>query len=504
MQNFKPVIGLEIHTQLNLKEKMFSPERFDFGALQNTLISEISLGYPGTLPVLNMDAFKKAITLGLACNSKITRENYFSRKNYFYPDLPKGYQITQDDTPICKGGFINYEVDGIEKQISLTRIHIEEDAAKLQVIEGGENYFSKDNNASIIKNYFLHDKNNDISIDFNRSGVALLEIVTEPEFNSGYEVFCFLHELRRIVRYLNISNGNMEEGSMRCDANISVMPKDSNVYGQRVEVKNMNSIKNVQLAIEYEIERQIGIISQGKEIIPETRMFDSQECTTKFQRLKEKAADYKYFQEPDLNPVRISDEMIEVIRKSLSVLPYEYKKKLVEEYSLTSYQADVLIEDKELISFYEMICGEGFKHYKTVANWVLGPVKGLINELKIEYEEIKKYSRNIRELILMVLNSEVSYSVASQNILKYMLLNSEKDPHIIATKFNFLQNDDKFFIEKIVEEVLKEYPNKVLEYKNGKNGLLGFFVGETFKRSENKANPKTINDILLTKLKGIL
>ena len=209
MQNFKPVIGLEIHTQLNLKEKMFSPERFDFGALQNTLISEISLGYPGTLPVLNMDAFKKAITLGLACNSKITRENYFSRKNYFYPDLPKGYQITQDDTPICKGGFINYEVDGIEKQISLTRIHIEEDAAKLQVIEGGENYFSKDNNASIIKNYFLHDKNNDISIDFNRSGVALLEIVTEPEFNSGYEVFCFLHELRRIVRYLNISNGNM-------------------------------------------------------------------------------------------------------------------------------------------------------------------------------------------------------------------------------------------------------------------------------------------------------
>lgn len=499
MCKYSSVIGLEIHIQLNLEQKVFSPERFEFGILPNSLTSEISLGYPGTLPILNKKVFESAIKLGLSCNSTITKKNFFSRKNYFYPDLPKGYQITQDETPICTGGFINFSVDNKESRINLTRIHIEEDAAKIQVLDKCEEVCEK-NILHGLKNYIIKNEDKIIEIDFNRSGVALLEIVTEPEFSSGYEVFCFLHELRRIVRFLDICNGNMEEGSMRCDANISIMPENSNIYGQRVEVKNMNSIKNTQLAIEYEIKRQVDIISNSGHIVPETRTFDPNTGTTIFQRLKESKDDYKYFYEPDINPIYITEDYINEVKENISILPYEYKKKMMKEHGLSSYQAEVLLEDGILIKFYEEICSNNFKHYVTVANWLLGPIKGFINENKNEFKDIKKYIKGIRELILMVLNNEVNYTIAVQKILKHIFLCPEKDPHVIAVELQILSTDDLSFIEEIISEVLIEYKNKVIEYKNGKKGLLGFFIGEVFRRSNFKANPKKIEKILLSKI----
>ena len=486
MQNFNAVIGLEIHIQLNLSHKMFSPERFEFGMLSNMLTSPVSLALPGTLPTVNMQAFDSAIKLGLACHADITHQNSFSRKNYFYPDLPKGYQITQDETPICRHGFICFDVAGQERKINITRIHIEEDAASLK-------------ESDTAGQYHFNDSGKKMNIDFNRAGVALLEVVTEPDFRSGEEVFFFLREFRRIVRYLNISNGNMEEGSMRCDANVSVMPAGSKTLGQRVEVKNMNSISNVQKAIEYEIHRQRDIISSGGSIEPQTRMFDAMTTTTVFQRIKEEKKDYKYFDEPDIEPIIITEEHINNVRQTLSLLPYEYKKKLMNEYGLNSFQSETLIEDKDLIDLYERICSEGFKNYVTVAKWLLGPIKGFVNELKIDITDFNIPIRNIRQLISMVLDGRVSYTAASQEILKHMFEHPQDTPEDIAKKLNLLQIDDDEYISRLVDQVLEQYKDKVIEYKKGKKGLLGLFVGEVLKLSCGKANPQKINSIITNK-----
>lgn len=472
MQEFKAVIGLEIHAQLKIKSKMFAPEHFEFGVMPNTLISAISLAYPGTLPCINKEAIDCAIKLGLACNSTIEHVNYFARKNYFYPDLPKGYQITQDTTPICRGGYIVFDVGEHEKRIHITRIHLEEDAGKLTYNDDG------------------------VDVDYNRAGVALVEIVTEPEFNSSDEVFAFLHELRRIVRYLDVCNGNMEEGSLRCDANVSIMPIDSTLLGNKVEVKNMNSISNVKTAIEYEINRQKDILLSAGKVSQETRMFDPEHGITKLQRKKEDFSDYKYFLEPDLNPVFVSEEWIKNISLLLPELPRQYKKRLIQENGLTEYQARVLIENKDLLLLFEDITSQNFNNDAIVANWVLGPIRGCMNSRKVSFEETGMASENLRELISMVINGDVSYTVATQEILPVMFDNITLSPNDIAKKFNCLQNDDVTYINALSEEVLKSYPSKVAEYKNGKKGLLGFFVGEVMRKSNMKADPKIANKIL--------
>ena len=476
MRSYIATIGLEIHVQLKTKRKIFSPENFEFGIRLNSATSPASLALPGSLPTINTEAISLGIKLGLVCGSNICQDISFARKNYFYPDLPKGYQITQDETPICKGGQVKFDSGGEEKTINLTRIHLEEDAGK------------------ITRN------NGEMIIDFNRAGVSLVEIVTEPEFNSGQEVFDFLHELRRIVRYLGISNGNMEEGSLRCDANISIREEKDTQLGTRVEVKNMNSINNVKKAIESEIKRQERIIDDGGVIRQETRMFDVNREETVFQREKEAYGDYKYFQEPDINPIHISTEWIESIRKTTPPLPREHKRILIEQNGLSEYQAQVLIENEDLLNLFEEITNN-FNLYTTTANWILGPIKGFINKIKIDARDVAVQKEQIQTLISMVENGEINYSIATQQVLPYLLMHKNETTKNIVLKMNAQKNEDKEEIKKITEDVLQDFKDKIPEYKKGKKGLLGLFVGEVMKRTEGKADPKFIKEIILEKLK---
>lgn len=481
---YVPVIGLEIHLQLNLQNKMFCKEKFEYGVLTNTLVSPTTLAYPGTLPTFNREAFNCAIKLGLSFGSNITNVNYFDRKSYFYPDLPKGYQITQDKTPICRGGEIYFDVHGKEKSIKLRRIHVEEDTANIKIDKSGESNIYNNNGDKII-------------IDYNRCGVALLEIVTEPEFKDSDEVFSFLHELRRIVRFLKISNGNMEEGSLRCDVNISLISKNNKT--NRVEIKNLNSIRNVKNAIEYEIQRQSDILNNNNEVRSETRMFVHKNNTTKFMRLKENSTDYHYTREYNLPQIFISDHEIEDIKKKLPILPREYKKKLIKEYGLSEYVSNIFIENLDLLHYFENLA-KTFKKYVTLANWIIGPIKNLLNEYKIEISELNISQDNICNLMILTEENKINYSSATQLVLKNLIKNPTKTTIEIINELNLIQDLDNNHIETIAKEVLSEYSNKVLEYKNGKKGLLGLFVGEIMKRTKNKANPKIINEIVLKEI----
>ena len=480
--NYIPIIGLEIHLQLNLKRKMFCPENFEYGVLNNTLISPITLAYPGTLPSFNREAMNSAIKLGLSFGSDIANLNYFDRKNYFYPDLPKGFQITQDKTPICKGGRIYFDISGEEKYINLTRIHVEEDTANIKIEKN-----SKSN---------VYNKNGDkIVIDYNRCGVALLEIVTEPEFRHSDEVFYFLHELRRIVRFLNISSGNMEEGKLRCDVNISLKSKNENISSNRVEIKNINSIRNVKNAIEYEILRQSDILDKNDTVRLETRMFVPENNTTKFMRLKESSSDYHYIREFNIPPILISEEEIQNIKNDLPILPREYKKKLMTEYRLSDYVSNIFIENLDLLYYFEDL-SKILKNYNVLANWIIGPIKNLLNCNKLEINELNIDKNNICELITLVEENKINYSSATQIVLKKLVDNPSKSTKEIVNELNLIQNLDYNYIKSVANDVLNEYKGKVNEYKNGKKGLLGLFVGEVIKRTKNKANPKIINDII--------
>ena len=471
-KNFQPVIGLEIHMQLSTKSKMFSPEKNTFGEFPNTFISPISLAHPGTLPTVNKEAINYAICLGLACKSTVCRKNYFARKNYFYPDLPKGFQITQDQTPICQGGEISFSVNGKPKTINLNRIHLEEDTAKL-----------------------IHDLYPDYTcIDFNRAGIGLLELVTAPELKSPEEAYAFLYELRRLVRYLNICDGDMEKGSLRCDANISIMPEGSDIFGERVEIKNINSIKNVQLALEYEIQRQINLICNGGKVEKETRTFDAENGITLSMRSKESSVDYRYFVEPDLPPFFVSDAWIEKVKKSMPLLPSEYREKLLNELHVNEYNTNVLIENKQLLDLFEKL-SENTKDFNNIANWILGPIKGYFNEYKLSLDLVFSKVDEIKKLIELVENKKISYSVATQTLLPIIFENDEKDPLALAQRLNLLQNDDVTFIEPLVKEVIAAYPDKVEKYKSGKKGLLGFFVGEVVKKIAN-ANPAIVSSLM--------
>lgn len=468
------VIGLEVHAQLFTQSKMYAPDAVEYGSLPNTNISVITLGHPGTLPMVNKKAVEYALRMGIACRSKITRYNIFDRKNYFYPDLPKGYQVTQDKTPVCRGGYIEIKTtEGGERKIHITRIHMEEDAGKSMHLEG----------------------ETDTLVDFNRAGTPLIEIVSEPEIRSSEEAYVYMQEIRRLVRYLDICDGNMEEGSLRCDANISVMPKGSKVFGTKVEVKNMNSFRNVQRAIEHEVERQILAVEAGETIYSDTRTFDATSGTTASMRSKEELNDYRYFPEPDLSPLTISEEWIKAVEENMPSLPWELIHKFVHEFGLSEYDAQVLTDSKGIALYFEELCSKT-KNYKAAANWMMGPIKGYLNELTLDINRFQLKPAQIAELIELVDSNKVSFSVASQKLYPVLLQQPEKKAIQVAEEENLLQESGEETLMPIIEEVIAAWPDKVEEYRGGKKGLLGLFMGEVMKKSRGKADPKKTNQLL--------
>jgi aspartyl-tRNA(Asn)/glutamyl-tRNA(Gln) amidotransferase subunit B len=477
-EKYETVIGLEVHIQLLTNSKAYSSDSAEYGALPNTNVSVVTLGHPGTLPKANKRVVEFAVRLGLALNSTITRENIYARKNYFYADLPKGYQITQDKTPICRGGHITIkDKDGNERIIHLTRIHMEEDAGKS-----------------------IHDQDPfDSLIDLNRAGVALLEIVSEPEIKTSDEAYSYLTEVRKLVRHLDICDGNMEEGSLRCDANVSVMLKGSKQFGRRVEVKNMNSIRNVRLAIEHEIIRQIDIIETGGIVDQDTRSFDASKGTTFSLRSKEMANDYRYFPEPDLPPVIVSVDYIEKIRATLPPLPDELFRKYKKELSLSDYDAAFLTESKSLALYFEELIGKT-SNYKAAANWMMGTIKNFLNENAVAIEQFPLPADKIAALIQLVDDGKVSSSVASQTIFPALVKDKDKSPLSIAEGLNLIQESNEDTLHDFIRQALIKFPDKVQEYKNGKIGLIGHFMGEVMKLSKGKADPKVANELMKKEL----
>lgn len=479
-QKYVAVIGLEVHAQLLTKSKIFSGDSTAFGKAPNSNISVISLAHPGTLPIVNKKAIEMAIKMGLACNCEITRLTSFDRKNYFYPDLPKGYQLTQDRAPICKGGFVSITTSQGKKNIQLNRIHLEEDAGKSVHLEN----------------------ESDTLVDLNRAGVPLIEIVTNPELRSSEEAYEFLTEIRKLVRYLDICDGNMEEGSLRCDANVSIMLKDAKEFGKKVEIKNMNSIRNVQRAIDVEIERQIVEAEKGNVIFSETRTFDAASGKTFGMRTKEELNDYRYFPDPDLSPVSVSEEWLSSIKTTLPTLPWQQKEKFLTQYQLPEYDAQVLTDSKDIAEYFEAACRHT-ENYKAVSNWIMGPVKSYLNEHNISANEFVVTPDKLANLILLIDEGKVSYTVAAQRLFGEMIKNPDKSALEMAQQLNLMQESNVDSLQPLIDEVIKEFPLKVEEYHNGKKGIISMFMGEVMKRSKGKADPKVASDLLTKKLKQI-
>ena len=474
---YEAVIGLEIHAQLATATKLFCGDATQFGAEPNTQISPITLGHPGTLPKTNAKAVEYAIKMGLACGCHIQNENYFARKNYFYPDLPKGYQISQHTTPICVGGQITIYTSEGEKIIHLNRIHLEEDAGKS-----------------------IHDISpTHTFIDLNRAGTPLIELVTEPCIHSSEEAFQFVTEIRKLVRWIGVCDGNMEEGSLRCDANISIRLKGDTQLGTRVEVKNLNSIRNIKKAIEVEIERLIDITEKGEKIIQQTRSFDANNDTTFSIRDKEDANDYRYFPDPDLAPFKLSDDFIKEIQLSLPALPHSLKNEWKTKLGISEYDATQLTEDKWESDFYAAWI-QLTPHYKAAANWILGPLREYIKESSKTYLDLTPLLPYLSELLDLVEANQLSFSIATHKVLP-ALIASPQAPLPYAIQNNLLQNNSEDEISEWVDTVLKNMPDKVAEYQKGKKALLGLFMGEVKKISKGKADPKLTSQLLTHKLK---
>jgi len=471
---YELIVGLEIHTQLNTITKAYSADAYEYGFGANTQTCPISLGHPGTLPVPNKKVIESGIKLGLALNCDIRERNEYARKNYFYADLPKGYQITQDKTPICTDGFIIVkDADGLDKRIGITRIHMEEDSGKS-----------------------IHDLDPFESlIDLNRAGVPLLEIVSEPDFRSVEEAYNFLAEIRRMVRYLDICDGNMEEGSMRCDANISIRLRGEKGLRTRVEVKNMNSLRNVQRAIQYEAKRQTEVYENGGEVFQETRNYDAGKNITIVMRTKEDAHDYRYFPEPDIQPVYVYEDDVAKVKSLMPALPSELFKQYVEEYKLSEYDASLLIEDKELSTYY----GELIKlvpNYKMACNYLMGTVKSYLNEKAITIKELPISIEKITDLIKLIEADKVSHSSANQKLFPAMIESPDSDVSELANKLNIIQESDSGFLESVIADVISSHPNELERYKSGQKQLLGMFMGQVMKASKGKADPKATSKLL--------
>lgn len=472
---YEAVIGLEVHAQLLTKSKAYSADSTEYGSLPNSNVSPITLGHPGTLPKTNKKVIEFAVRLGLACNSEIREVNEYARKNYFYADLPKGYQITQDKTPICSNGYITIKAeDGSEKQINLIRIHMEEDAGKS-----------------------IHDQDidGDTLVDLNRAGVALLEIVSAPDMRTSDEAYKYLTEVRKLVRYLDICDGNMEEGSLRCDANISVRLKGAEKFGQRVEVKNMNSIRNVQRAIDHEVKRHIDLIEHGEAIKQETRSFDAVAGTTFTLRTKESADDYRYFPEPDLQPVIVTKKYIEEVRSKLPPLPNDLYRKYTKELGLSAYDAGVITDNKQIALYYEEMIRHT-KNYKAAANWLTVTVKSFLNENALTIDRFNVSPERLVQLVKLVEEGKVSNAVASQRVFPVLTEKLDKTPLQIAEELNVLQESNTDSLTEYVKQAISKFPDKVAEYKGGKTNLVQLFMGEVMKLSKGKADPKMASQMV--------
>jgi aspartyl-tRNA(Asn)/glutamyl-tRNA(Gln) amidotransferase subunit B len=470
---YEVVIGLEVHAQMLTKTKAYSNDVNEYGSAPNSNISVVTLGHPGTLPVMNKKTIEFAIKLGLACDAHIAPAQHFARKNYFYPDLPKGYQITQDTTPICTGGHVIIRTDdGTEKTIGLTRIHMEEDAGKS-----------------------IHDVDvYDTLVDLNRAGTPLLEIVSEPDMRSSMEAYHYLTEVRKLVRYLDICDGNMEEGSLRCDANVSVRLVGVSEFGTKVEVKNMNSIRNVQRAIEFEITRQIEVLEEGGSLSQETRAFDALKGITISMRSKEAANDYRYFPEPDLPPITITQKQIETVAQEMPALPRALFQRYTKEYGLSEYDAYNITDTKGIAIYYESILVHT-KNYKSAANWLMGDIKSYLNEYGIEMDKFPLKPLVIAELIHLVEEGKVSSSVASQNIFP-ALFSTDESPLQVAERLNLIQNSDEDALKGFILKVFELNQDEVIRYRAGEKQLTGFFMGQLMKVSQGKADPKLANGLL--------
>jgi aspartyl-tRNA(Asn)/glutamyl-tRNA(Gln) amidotransferase subunit B len=470
---FEPVIGLEVHAQLQTESKIFAGDSTRYGGAPNTQVSVITLGHPGIMPRLNKKAVEYAIKMGLACESKISRWQIFDRKNYFYPDLPKGYQITQDKTPICLGGKINIRrSDGTPRAIKLNRIHLEEDAGKS-----------------------IHQPGMDSLVDLNRAGVPLIELVTEPDIFSSEEAYLLMMEIRKILRYLDICDGNMEEGSLRCDANVSVRKKGERKLGRKVEIKNMNSFRHVQKAIDYEIKRQIGELKKGHAILSETRTFNAASGKTYGMRTKEELNDYRYFPDPDLSPVEISDAWLDTIHSQMPELPQELARRLEEEFDLPAYDAQVLTESKEIVAYFFSVC-EHTSHYKTVSNWIMGPVKSFLNERNASPDQFPIPAPTLADMIDLIQGGEISHATASKEIFPELLKNPGLSVRQYISQKDLSKNIDTSDIQDIIQDILSDHPEKVKAYRKGKKGLLGMFMGEVMKKTRGKADPKLTRELI--------
>ena len=468
---YEVVIGLEVHAQLKTKSKIFAPDSTEFGNEQNSQISPITLGMPGVLPVLNKECVNMGIKLGLALNCEIPERCKFDRKQYFYPDLPKGYQISQYDEPICVNGYL--DING--KRIGITRAHLEEDAGKLVHVGA----------AGIAgSTYSL--------VDLNRAGTPLLEIVSEPDMRSSEEAKNYMEELRNIVRYIGVCDGNLEEGSMRCDANISIMPKGSKEFGTRAEIKNVNSFRALQRAIEYEIDRQIELVEDGEEVVQETRLWDDNAGVTRSMRGKEDAHDYRYFPEPDLMPLEISQEWIDRVKATMPELP-EQKRQRYMDLGLSEYDASVIVAQYELAMFFDEVLKAG-GNPKIAVNFLMGEVAAYLKEQKLSINETKLTPENLVELISLIEKATISNNIGKQIIVE-MMETGEKASAIVEKK-GLSQISDTGAIKEIAQKIIDANPSQVEAYRGGKDKLFGFFVGQVMKETKGRANPQSVNQIL--------
>ena len=472
---YTTVIGLEVHSELKTKSKAFCSCSTEFGGEPNTHVCPVCLGMPGALPVLNKQVVEFAIRAGLAVDCEIKKFNKFDRKNYFYPDLSKNYQISQFDKPICEGGHIDIEVDGQTKRIGITRIHMEEDAGKL--IHSGATIKTSDSSA----------------VDYNRAGVPLIEIVSEPDMRSSAEARAYLEKLKAILEYTEVSDCKMQEGSLRCDANISVMPEGATEFGTRAEIKNLNSFRALERAIEYEIQRQIQLVEDGGTVVQETRTWDDGKGVTLSMRSKEEAHDYRYFPEPDLVPVEIDDAWIARVKSELPELPAARKARLMQEKGLVDYDAENIVSTKAMAEYFD----EAAKHTedsKGIANWLLGDVSAYLNSENIAIEQFPITPANLGEMVNLINKGVLSSKLAKKVFIE--MLKTGKTPQALVKELGLEQISDEGAIVKIVEETLAENPQSIIDYKAGKDRALGFLVGQIMKKSRGKANPKMVNNLL--------
>ena len=471
---YEVIIGLEVHAQVTSNSKLFSSSSTKFGAEPNTQVSLVDAAFPGMLPVINEFCVKQAIKTGIGLKAQINKRSVFDRKNYFYADLPQGYQISQFKHPIVGEGTVVLDMPNGQKEVGIERLHLEQDAGKS-----------------------IHDIDpQNTMVDLNRSGVALMEIVSKPDLRSPDEVNVYIKKLRSIMRYLGTCDGNMQEGSLRADVNVSVRIKGTDKLGTRCEIKNVNSIKFMQMAINYEANRQVDLIEEGKSIDQETRLFDTKKNETRSMRSKEEAHDYRYFPDPDLLPLEVTDDFVEKIKSEIPELPDEKKKRFIEKFKLSPYEATILVSDIETSKYFEEVIENS--DVKLATNWITGELFAVLNNKNLEISESPISSKNLSKLINLIKDGTISGKIAKT--IFELMMDSDKDPQKIVEEKGLKQESDPKALEALIDKVIVDNPDKVKEYKSGKEKLFGFFVGQTMKVSDGKANPKLVNDILKKKL----